>query len=80
MELTVKYSSKDYVFLCFRHAVQEAMRGENIDVEIIDMNYLDRMTSGCSLCDMAEQEQDNRLEEWYKNYLDSKFENKKQND
>jgi len=51
MNLDVKFSSKDYSWLCFRHAVSEAQKGENIEVEIDDW-YSGRYMGStfCTLC------------------------------
>jgi len=68
MELTTKYSSKIYEVLCFRHAVQEAMRGENIDVTVIDANHLQHMFSSCFLCDAENKKSEKSLLDWYHNF------------
>lgn len=69
MNLRIKYSSSTYSWLCFRHAVQEAMRGDDVKTEIVDSGYIEEMTDSCSLCDMAEKKDEDSMDEWYKKYL-----------
>ena len=72
MQLEIKYSSSTYSLLCFRHAVQEAMRSEKIDTTIIDQDSADYFEKGyCNLCTMeqeTEEEKTNALRKWYANY------------
>jgi len=63
IDVEVNYSTNDYHWLCFRHAVQEAMRGGNVMVEVTDYIML------CSLCEAELEESAEKHEEWYKNYV-----------
>lgn len=68
MNLVIKYSSEDYSSLCFRHAVQEAMRSQKIETEIGSLETL-LLTLSCALCDMEESKEENALTEWFYNYV-----------
>ena len=70
--LQIKYSSSTYLYLCFRHAVQEAMRGEDIETEIVDSGYLETMTDSCHLCEMSEEEREEAIMNWYMHYKENK--------
>ena len=69
MTLIIEYSSATYSWLCFRHAVQEAMRGEDVKTEIVDAGSLKMTTDSCSLCEMVEDMEEGGMDEWYKKYI-----------
>lgn len=72
IRLQIKYSSSTYSWLCFRHAVQEAMRSEDVKSEIGD--WYPASHSGqlmCDLCKMEVNDADNARAKWYENYVGS---------
>ena len=73
MKLQIKYSSSSYSWLCFRHAVQEAVRSEKIKSEIIDQDSDDYFEEGyCNLCAMEKSNEVNARIEWYDNFRKGK--------
>ena len=59
VNIKIRYSSKDHSWLCFKHAVQLAMQGEDIDVDIDDYNSEYYMGStSCDLCYQKQLEHD----------------------
>ena len=70
MQLEIKYSSSTYSLLCFRHAVQEAMRGENVESYLAEQESNDYYDPECcNLCTMEHDPEENALAEWYGNYM-----------
>ena len=73
LRLQTKYSSPAYSWLCFRHAVQEAMRGEHVRSEIGDWHP--KSHSGqlaCDLCKMEVDDSANARAKWYDNFRQGK--------
>lgn len=67
--LHIKYSTKTYRWLCFKHATQEAMRGDDVEAEIVDAYYVDMSAGSCNLCDMGVEESEKAMAEWYEKYV-----------
>ena len=72
MDLQIKYSSSAYSWLCFRHAVQEAMRSENIETEITSLKDSFWIIPICDLCAMEKSDKENARIEWYEKYRKDK--------
>lgn len=73
MEIQIKFSSKTYSWLCFRHAVQEAMRGEDIKPEIDDWSSNYYMgTTFCILCSSELNESKEDMQKWYDHFREDK--------
>ncbi len=49
MQLEIKYSSSTYSLLCFRHAVQEAMRGENVESYLAEQELNEAVIEICRI-------------------------------
>ena len=72
MNLEIKYSSSTYSWLCFRHAVQEAMRSEKIGSAIINQGSDDYFEKGyCELCTIENSAEENARIEWYDNFVET---------
>ena len=69
MNLYIKYSTKTYQWLCFKHATMEAMRGEDVEAEVIDAYEMEMSGDTCRLCAMKWAYNENAMSEWYENYL-----------
>ena len=55
LNLKIRFYTEDYSWLCFKHAAQEASKGEDVKTEVDDYgseNYLG--TTWCLLCDEEE--------------------------
>lgn len=52
INLQIRFSTKEYVCLCFTHAVQEAMKGVKVETEIDDFgsNGNDMRQTYCQVC------------------------------
>ncbi len=52
MSLSIRYSSPEHSFLCFRHAVTEAMKGAEVRSEFDEDagSEYDMRSSTCALC------------------------------
>lgn len=73
IRIEIKYSTKSYVWLCFRHAAQEAMRGENVNTDVItpaEKKFY--VLTDCILCAMGETKEENRMKDWYDDYRKNK--------
>lgn len=69
INVEIRYRTFEYPWLCFRHAVQEAMRGIEVATEIDDFSgddYHGRIT--CGLCDSEAQKSEEEHLRWYNNY------------
>lgn len=57
LALSVRYVSREYKCLCFTHAVQEAMKGKRIEVEVDEFGRSgnDMRQTWCELCSTSDE-------------------------
>ena len=73
IDLKIRHSTAKYSWLCFRHATQEAMRGETVETELVESSHESYIGhTVCDLCSMEWTEKEKHLREWFEKYRKNK--------
>jgi hypothetical protein len=65
-DIVIQYSTEEYLWLCFRHAVILAFKGEDVDAKVTSSGSEDyEWLTICDLC-VAEREQKEKQDKFLK--------------